>query len=213
MPPYGLPVGWSGRFDDSWSWSALQTSATLFISRASRDEIAVAFGHPEAAASRVDSFKRIHLITKQITMLSSFCTKLRQFQVAGFAASLILAAAPAWSQTTVTPVSGRAVESVLAEKLSVAPGKVLTSQIVQYAPGGSSKAHYHDADVFAFVLSGKVLSAEEGDEAKVYNVGEGHFERRGQHHVLSKNASMTEPASMLVVFISDAGAKLTTFDH
>jgi quercetin dioxygenase-like cupin family protein len=79
--------------------------------------------------------------------------------------------------------------------------------------GGSSKAHYHDADVFAFVLSGKILSAEEGDEAKVYNVGEGHFERRGQHHVVSKNASMTEPASMLVVFISDAGAKLTTFDH
>jgi quercetin dioxygenase-like cupin family protein len=139
--------------------------------------------------------------------------KLRHLGLYGVAASMILAATPAWPQTTVPSVSGRALESVLAEKLSVAPGKVLTAQIVHYAPGGSSKAHYHDADVFAFVLSGKILSGEEGDEAKVYNVGEGHFERRGQHHVVSKNASATEPASMLVVFISDAGAKLTTFDH
>jgi quercetin dioxygenase-like cupin family protein len=208
-----LPVRWSGRFDDSWPWSALQTSATLFISRAFLDEIAGAFGHCQAATPRADSFKRIHLITKQITMLSSFCTKLRQFRGVGVAASMILAATPALSQTTITPVNGRAVDSLLAEKLSVAPGKVLTAQIVHYAPGGSSKAHYHDADVFAFVLSGNILSAEEGDEAKVYNVGEGHFERRGQHHVVSKNASMTEPASMLVVFISDSGAKLTTFDH
>jgi quercetin dioxygenase-like cupin family protein len=159
-------------------------------------------------------FKRIYLIRKPIPMFSSFrhITK-RQFRLAGVMAAMIFAAAPAWSQTTATAVSGRALEAVLAEKLTVAPGKVLTAQIVHYAPGGSSQSHHHDADVFAFVLSGKILSGEEGEEAKVYNVGEGHFERRGQHHVISKNASTTEPASMLVVFIANEKAALTTFDH
>ena len=137
----------------------------------------------------------------------------RLSKLVGISAVMIFTVSPAWSQTTTTPISGRALESVLAEKLSVAPGKVLTAQIVHYAPGGSSNAHHHDADVFAFVLTGKVLSGEEGEEAKVYSAGEGHFEHRGQHHVVSKNASMTEPASMLVVFIANENAKLTTFDH
>ena len=32
------------------------------------------------------------------------------------------------------------------------------------------------------------------------------------HHVVSKNASATEPASILVVFVADDGATLTTPD-
>ena len=98
--------------------------------------------------------------------------------------------------------------------ITVSPGKVLTSQIVHYPPGGASKSHRHDADVFAFVLSGSIRSRTEGHgEAKVYQPGEGRFERRGEHHVVSENASKTEQASMLVVFVHDEGAKLTTFDH
>ncbi|REG49121.1 hypothetical protein B0G80_5454 [Paraburkholderia sp. BL6669N2] len=158
-------------------------------------------------------FEAIHQVRKLITMFSFRSLKMRQFGLPGVVTSLIFAAAPAWSQTTAAPVSGRAIETVLAEKLSVAPGKVLTAQVVHYGPGGSSQSHHHDADVFAFVLSGKILSGEEGEEAKVYNVGEGHFERRDQHHVISKNASATEPASMLVVFIANQNASLTTFDH
>ncbi|MFM0061072.1 cupin domain-containing protein [Paraburkholderia phytofirmans] len=146
-------------------------------------------------------------------MFSFRCKKVPQFGLLCVVASIVFAAAPAWSQSAATPASGRAIEAILAEKLSVAPGKVLTAQVVHYAPGGSSKSHHHDADVFAFVLSGKILSGEEGEKAKVYNVGEGHFERRGQHHVISKNASTTEPASMLVVFIANEDARLTTFDH
>jgi len=130
------------------------------------------------------------------------------------AVAALLGAAPAWSQTTTTPVNGRALQSILAEKLSVSPGKVLTAQVVHYPPGGASKSHRHDADVFAFVLSGNIVSQTEGfGEAKVYHTGEGRFERRGDHHVVSRNASTTEPASMLVVFVHDDGATLTTFDH
>ncbi len=128
-------------------------------------------------------------------------------------AAAVMFAAPAWSQTKPAHHDGRAIEAVIAEKLSVVPGKILTAQVVHYAPGGASKPHYHDADVFAFVLTGQILSGEEGEPPKVYNPGEARFERRGQHHVVSRNASMTEPASMLVVFISNEDATLTTFDH
>ena len=129
-------------------------------------------------------------------------------------ATAVLGAAPCWAQTAAAPASGRALQNVLSEKLSVAPGKVLSSQIVNYPPGGASKPHHHDADVFAFVLSGSIRSRTEGHgEAKVYHAGEGRFERRGEHHVVSENASQTEPASMLVVYVHDAGVTLTTFDH
>lgn len=123
-------------------------------------------------------------------------------------------ATPSWAQTPAAPASGRNIESVLTEKLSVVPGKVLSSQIVHYPPGGASKSHRHDADVFAFVLSGNIVSQTAGHgDAKVYHAGEGRFERRGEHHVVSRNASATEPASMLVVYVHDEGATLTTFDH
>ena len=129
-------------------------------------------------------------------------------------AAALLGVVPAWAQTTTAPTSGRNIEAVLAEKLSVSPGKVLTSQIVHYPPGGASKSHRHDADVFAFVLSGNIASQTAGHgDAKVYHAGEGRFERRGEHHVVSRNASTTEPASMLVVYLHDEGATLTTFDH
>jgi quercetin dioxygenase-like cupin family protein len=129
-------------------------------------------------------------------------------------AATLLSAAPSWAQSATAAASGRHIESVLTEKLSVSPGKVLTSQIVHYPPGGASKSHRHDADVFAFVLSGNIISQTEGHgDAKVYHAGEGRFERRGEHHVVSRNASSTEPASMLVVYVHDESATLTTFDH
>jgi quercetin dioxygenase-like cupin family protein len=119
--------------------------------------------------------------------------------------AMLLGAAPSWAQTTTVPASGRNIESVLAEKLSVSPGKVLTSQIVHYPPGGASKSHRHDADVFAFVLSGNIVSQTAGHgDAKVYHAGEGRFERRGEHHVVSRNASSTEPASLWSTFTTRA---------
>ena len=139
--------------------------------------------------------------------------KLRPAFAAALATAL-LSCAPSWGQTAVASPSGRALEAVLAEKLSVSPGKVLTAQVVHYPPGGASKPHRHDADVFAFVLSGSIVSETEGHgEAKVYHAGEGRFERRGEHHVVSRNASKTEPASMLVVYVHDEGATLTNFDR
>lgn len=114
-----------------------------------------------------------------------------------------------------TPAAAQVVKPQLAADLPNAPGKRMTVITVTYAPGEKSGPHHHAASGFLYarVLSGQVRSAVEGQgPARVYGVGEGWTEGPGAHHLVSENASATEPATILVVFVADAGATLTTTD-
>ena len=86
------------------------------------------------------------------------------------------------------------------------PGKRLVSLIVDYPHGASSAAHRHarSAFIYASVLSGEIRSAVDGEPARVYRVGQSWFESPGAHHRVSANASDTESARLLAVFIVDA---------
>jgi quercetin dioxygenase-like cupin family protein len=107
---------------------------------------------------------------------------------------------------------GDQVKPVLAEKLPNVPGKTITAVVVNYAPGGKSLSHHHAGSVLAYVLSGEIKSENSATgPAKVYKAGESFFEPPGSEHLVSENASTTEPASLLAVFVADDGAKLTTF--
>jgi quercetin dioxygenase-like cupin family protein len=95
------------------------------------------------------------------------------------------------------------------------PGKRLVSLIVDYPPGASSDAHRHarSAFIYAYVLSGEIQSAVDGEPARVYRAGEQWFESPGAHHRVSANASNKEPARLLAVFIvDDAENELTIPD-
>ena len=108
--------------------------------------------------------------------------------------------------------AGADVKPVRAEKLPNVPGKTLTAVVVSYAPGGKSAAHRHAGSVFAYVLTGAIRSENSATgPAKVYTAGESFWEPAGSRHLVSENASATEPASLLAVFVADDGAKLTTF--
>src|SRR5215469_2986370 len=90
------------------------------------------------------------------------------------------------------------------------PGKSLTAVVVNYAPGGKSPKHAHAGSVFAYVLSGQIRSQTSvSGPARVYKTGESFFEPPGSIHLVSENASDTEPASLLAVFVADDGAQLT----
>jgi quercetin dioxygenase-like cupin family protein len=105
------------------------------------------------------------------------------------------------------------VKQVAAEKLPNVPGKTITAVVVNYAPGGKSGKHRHAGSVLAYVLSGAIRSENSATgPSKVYKAGESFFEPPGTEHLVSENASATEPASLLAVFIADDGARLTTFD-
>ncbi len=107
---------------------------------------------------------------------------------------------------------GDQVKAVLSEKLPNVAGKSLTAVVVNYAPGGKSPSHHHAGSVFAYVLSGAIRSENSATgPARVYKAGESFFEPPGSEHLVSENASATEPASLLAVFVADDGAKLTTF--
>ena len=101
---------------------------------------------------------------------------------------------------------GETVTEVASETIPNVPGKRLVSLIVDYAPGGRSVSHRHarSAFIYAYVLSGAVRSQVDSEPAKVYRAGETWFESPGAHHRVSANASDTEPARLLAVFIVDA---------
>jgi quercetin dioxygenase-like cupin family protein len=108
---------------------------------------------------------------------------------------------------------GDNVTPVRSEKLPNVPGKSLTAVVVNYAPGGKSASHHHAGSVFAYVLSGSIRSENSATgPARVYKAGENFFEPPGSEHLVSENASATEPASLLAIFVADDGAQLTTFE-
>jgi quercetin dioxygenase-like cupin family protein len=103
---------------------------------------------------------------------------------------------------------------VFSAQLPNVPGKTLTAIVVEYAPGGSSPAHRHAGSVFAYVLSGHIRSENSATgPVRVYRAGETFFEPPGSTHLVSANASDTEPASLLAVFVADDHAQLTQPAH
>lgn len=95
------------------------------------------------------------------------------------------------------------------------PGKSLETVTVSYPPGGKSAAHHHakSAFIMAYVISGAIRSQIEGEPARIYHAGETWSEAPGAHHTVSENASATEPAELLAVFLLDTGdGPLTTDD-
>jgi quercetin dioxygenase-like cupin family protein len=104
------------------------------------------------------------------------------------------------------------VKPVFEHVLPNAPGKSMVAVVVSYPPGAKSAAHRHapSAFVYAHVLSGSIRSRVDDQPAKVYAVGDGFYESPGAHHWISENASDTEPASLLAVFVIDSKDNVLT---
>jgi quercetin dioxygenase-like cupin family protein len=93
------------------------------------------------------------------------------------------------------------------------PGKSLVALVVDYTPGGASPSHTHakSAFIFAYVLSGEIESRVNEGPKRVYRAGESFYEPPGSRHPVSRNASNSEPAKLLAVFVVDTDDKeLTT---
>ncbi|MFC9690886.1 cupin domain-containing protein [Kribbella sp. NPDC056951] len=113
-----------------------------------------------------------------------------------------------------TALSPPAVNVLLQQALPNVEGKTFTSQIVDFAPGAAAPAHRHgQAFVYAYVLQGSVRSQVDAGPATTFRQGENWFENPGAHHVVAANASKTEPAKLLVVYVSATGDSLQTNDQ
>lgn len=98
------------------------------------------------------------------------------------------------------------VRSVFEHALPNVNGKNLIAVVVSYPPGGKSPPHRHasSAFIYAHVLSGAIRSQVDDEPVKVYQAGENFYEMPGSRHGVSENASDSEPASLLAVFIVDS---------
>src|SRR5665213_644301 len=103
------------------------------------------------------------------------------------------------------------VEPIASYALPNVPGKRVTVVRVFYGPGGFTRAHRHAGSVTAYVTKGDIRSQLGGGPVETFKVGQSFFEPPGATHLVSANASNTEPAELIAVVVADEGAQLTTF--
>ena len=80
-------------------------------------------------------------------------------------------------------------------------GKEGMVEVVDFAPGEVSQPHRHNADLFVYVLEGSVVTQVKGDAPKTMNAGEVFYESPTEVHTVSRNASATQPAKLLVFYV------------
>jgi quercetin dioxygenase-like cupin family protein len=102
------------------------------------------------------------------------------------------------------------VEPIGSYALPNVPGKRVTIVRVFYGPGGFTRPHRHSGSVTAYITKGEIRSQLGGGPVETFKVGQSFFEPPGTTHMVSANASVTEPAELIAVFVADEGAQLTT---
>jgi quercetin dioxygenase-like cupin family protein len=122
----------------------------------------------------------------------------------------VLTMGPALSSPVHAETAQVTVQPMTSFRLPDLPGKSVSLVRVSFPPNAVSSQHRHAGTVTAFVLSGSIRSQITGEPARVYKAGESSFEPPGVVHLVAENASSTEPAELLAIFIADAGAILTT---
>ena len=98
------------------------------------------------------------------------------------------------------------VKPLMSEVLTDIPGKEGLMITVEYAPGGSSPIHRHNAHAFVYVLEGSIVMQVQGGKQETLTPGQTFYEDINDIHVVSRNASSTEPAKFLVVLVKEKGA-------
>lgn len=139
---------------------------------------------------------------------------------AGLASALAVAAATIWAGAGPAPHAGHVLHAsagggaatgrpattvapLSCEKLPNVPGKSITTALVGFPPNAYSPRHRHPGSVMAFVVKGTVRSQLEGGPVGTFGPGQTWFEPPGTIHLFAENASATELAEILAVFVAD----------
>jgi quercetin dioxygenase-like cupin family protein len=134
----------------------------------------------------------------------------RRFNHASVVSLLAAVAATAPDNTTsAQPLATSATptrRAVIKQELPGEPPRDLSLVEVTYPPGTGSPPHLHANGVMAFVVSGTIAS-KVGDAAEqTFHAGDVWWEPPGAVHRVSRNASSTEPAKLLAIYVATRGA-------
>ena len=126
-------------------------------------------------------------------------------------AAVSLLATHVVAEETKPPLSK--VTKIFDRELPNVPGKSMRAVLVEYGPGAASRSHRHpnSAFIYATVLEGEIRSQVNDAPERVYKAGETWTEQPGDHHKVSANASSTEPARLLAIFVLDTSEKEILF--
>ena len=102
------------------------------------------------------------------------------------------------------------VTPLMSEVLTDISGKEGLMITVEYAPGGSSPIHRHNAHAFVYVLEGSVVMQLKGGKEVTLVPGQTFYEGPEDVHVIGRNASTTKPAKFVVVLVKAKGAPIVT---
>jgi quercetin dioxygenase-like cupin family protein len=102
------------------------------------------------------------------------------------------------------------VKALMTRDLVGSAGKEVLMVTVEYLAGGASLPHRHNAQVFVYVLDGKVRMQVKGSAAVTLGPGGTFYEGPDDIHTISANASRTKSARILVFIIKDKGAPVSS---
>jgi quercetin dioxygenase-like cupin family protein len=130
---------------------------------------------------------------------------------ATLAAALFLSASLASSAGAQPAAAGAGakVTPLLTKALAGIDGKEGLMVVVEYPPGVASAAHRHNANTFVYVLEGSVVMQVAGGAEVTLTAGQTFYESPSDIHTVSRNASNSKPAKILVLLVKDVGAPVT----
>lgn len=80
---------------------------------------------------------------------------------------------------------------------------------VNYGPGEASLPHSHPCAVIGYVVEGALRTQVKGEPEMIYKAGESFYEAPNGVHLVSANASLTEPAKLVAYLICDRDTPLS----
>jgi quercetin dioxygenase-like cupin family protein len=100
---------------------------------------------------------------------------------------------------------------VLSKPLSKLDGDHLKVALVEvnYGPGEESSPHSHPCAVIGYVVQGTLRTQVKGEPEMTYKAGESFYEAPNGVHLVSANASSTEPAKLVAYLICDHDTPLS----
>jgi quercetin dioxygenase-like cupin family protein len=106
-------------------------------------------------------------------------------------------------------IGAGSVTRLMTQDLPDVPGKEGMIEIVDFAPGESSQVHRHNCDLFVYVLEGTVQSQLKGGALLTLDTGGVYYESPTDIHLVSRNASATEPAKLACFYVKAKGTPPT----
>jgi len=95
---------------------------------------------------------------------------------------------------------------VIRQELPGEPLRDISLIEVTYPPATGSPPHLHANGVMAFVVSGSIVSKVGDGAEQTFHAGDAWWEPPAAIHRVSRNASSTEPATLLAIYVAPKSA-------